>query len=121
MNKVLEGVKDIPDPLEGVKNVEIKVYPDVLKKLGLGKTQYNVLYLIDGIIDDPEDPFWRLRNVSLGLVTVALGVSRQRVNAIVQDLVRKGLVKRTIIIGLPNVWPTRKWYEAMKPYREKNG
>lgn len=121
MNKVLEGVKDIPDPLEGVKDVKINVYPDVLKELGLGEAQYKVLYLIDGIIGDPEDPFWRFRNVSLGLVTMALEVSRQRVNAIVKDLARKGLVKRGILMGLPNVWPTRKWYEAMKPYREKNG
>lgn len=121
MKNVLEGVKDIPDPLEDVKDVEIKVYPDVLKKLELGEAQYSVLYLIDGIIGDPEDPFWRFRNVSLNLVTLALEVSRQRVNVIVKDLARKGLVKRGILIGLPNVWPTRKWYKAMKAHREKNG
>ena len=120
MNKVLiEGPKDMPDPLEGVKDIEIKVYPDVLKKLELGEAQYRVLYLLDGIIGGPEDPFWRLRSVPLGLIAYVLEVSRQRVNAIVDELAKKGLVIKSVLVGLPNVWPTKKWYEAMNSYIKK--
>ena len=119
MKNVLESPKDREELLQGVEDIEIKVYPDVLKKLELGQAQYRVLYLIDGIIGDPRDPFWRLRRVSLGLVAIALEVSRQRVNAIVTELWKKGLIKRSVMVGLPETWPSEKWYEAIESYREK--
>lgn len=110
--------------LESVEGAEIRlelpVYPALLVELGLSKSEYYIVNLVDKVIGDIKDPCWRLRDISIAKIAMWLGLSRQRVNELVNRLkFDKGLLQTSVLASFPAVWPTEKWYNAIKPYREK--
>lgn len=107
--------------VEGAEfRLELPVYPALIAELKLSRSEYEIVNLVDKVIGDIKDPCWRLRDISIAKIAMWLGLSRQRVHELVTRLkFDKGLLHSSVLASFPAVWPTEKWYNAIKPYREK--
>lgn len=95
------------------------LYPEVQKKLGITVSEYRVLDFLSRVAGDPEDPFFRVREISRRCMADWLHLSRASVMRIIKSLVEKKLLKRAILSPSKAVYPSRGWYKLIQPYREK--
>lgn len=94
------------------------LYPKVQKELGLTVNEYRVLDFLSRVSGDPEDPFFRVREVSREATVAWLGLSRETITRIEKKLVEKKLLRRDILAVHKGLQPTRDWYEIIQPYRK---
>lgn len=94
------------------------LYPKVQKELGLTVNEYRVLDFLSRVSGDPEDPFFRVREVSREATVAWLSLSRETITRIIKRLVEKRLLRRDILAIHKGMQPTRAWYKIIQPYRE---
>lgn len=95
------------------------LYPEVQKKLGISVSEYRVLDFLSRVAGEPEDPFFTVREISRKCMGAWLGLSKASVIRIINSLVEKKLLKRTILVPSKAVYPSWGWYKIIRPYREK--
>ncbi|MBA7494987.1 hypothetical protein ES702_05566 [subsurface metagenome] len=95
------------------------VYPKVQKELGITVSEYRVLDFLSRVSGDPDDPFFRVREVSREATVYWLGLSRTTITRIIRRLVKKKLLRRDMLAVHKGMQPTRGWYKIIQPYREE--
>ena len=98
---------------------EVTIHYPVQKQLGLTKSEYCVMDFIDHIVGDRSDPWSGFRQIEISQIARYVGLSPSWVQKVVQSLVEKQVLNRGIEVNSKRLLPTKKWYEAIKPYREK--
>ena len=93
------------------------VWYDVKEKLGLSLSEYTVIELIDRALGGQKSIL--ARPISKARVADYLGMEKSSVFRIVGRLVKKGLLYKGKAPHRNVLVPTDKWYDVMKPYKEK--
>ncbi|MBA7496872.1 hypothetical protein ES702_07481 [subsurface metagenome] len=98
----------------------LDMYLPVQEKFGLNWQEYHVIEIVDKTIGEVDDPFRIFRSVAIPLVAESVKLSASRVYHIVDDLIKKGVLKRVDDHNYTRLRPTDQWLQAVKPWRVKH-
>ncbi|MBA7604250.1 hypothetical protein ES703_11369 [subsurface metagenome] len=98
---------------------DVVIHFEVQKKLGLTKSEYCIMDVIEQVVGDRKDLISNLREVRIARIADYIGLSASRTTKIIEDLVSKGLLTRGIEVHSQRLCASKKWYDAVQPYGEK--